>query len=91
MLEVKILLYSIKKFVLLNDFFEIPNTDQIFSQALKQFEKDVKKKLGVVANKTFCPIKIGGPLHRFRYLTISGSFTLNKTLLDIYQKFVVIR
>lgn len=57
----------------------------------RQFEKDVKEKLGVVASKTICPIKRGGPLDRFRYLTSSGSFTLITTLLDIYQEFVIIR
>jgi len=63
----------------------------IFLQAVKKFETDVKEKLAVVASKTICPIKRGGPLDRFRYLTSSGSFTLLKTLLDIYQQFVMIR
>jgi hypothetical protein len=64
---------------------------RVFLQASKKFETDVKEKLAVVASKTICPIRRGGPLDRFRYLTSSGSFALLKTLLDIYTEFVVLR
>ncbi|XP_046638240.1 spermine synthase-like isoform X1 [Daphnia pulicaria] len=60
-------------------------------EASKKFETDVKEKLAVVASKTICPIKRGGPLDRFRYLTSSDErlleYDVDRVVADVHSPF----
>ncbi len=59
-------------------------TYAVLIQVAKKIETDLHQKLAVQASKSICPIRRGGPLDRFRYLTSSGSlvFILNFMIVD---------
>lgn len=63
-----------------------------FNQELaKKFETDLKGKLAAVASKSICPIKRGGPLDRFRYLTSSDErlleYDVDHVVADVRSPF----
>nr|CAG4637087.1 EOG090X07PL [Ceriodaphnia reticulata] len=57
----------------------------------KKIETDLREKLAVVASKSICPIRRGGPLDRFRYLTSSDErlleYDVDHVVADVHSPF----